>query len=142
MRRISGGRGRKGGALALAAPSRRLLLTLFCLLAFSLQSYIAQTHIHTPGTTDPGISALVSSHGPVSADVKKQGDHKKIPANDDSANCPLCQAVLHAGAFLTPALLVLLMPDARAAIGPVLVVVPHREGAPSHAWHSRGPPQL
>ena len=142
MRRIAGGRVRKNSAFALPAPSRRLLLTLFCLLAFSFQSYIAQTHIHIPGTTDPGISALVSVHAPVSVNAKKQGEHKQLPANDDTANCPLCQAVLHAGIFLTPALLVLLLPDTRAAIGPVLIVVPHREGAPSHAWHSRGPPQL
>ncbi|HEY2032670.1 MAG TPA: DUF2946 family protein [Rhizomicrobium sp.] len=142
MRRISGRNVRKAGAIALVAPPRRLLLTLFCLLAFSLQSYIAQTHIHVPGTTDPGISAPVSSHTPVSADVKKQSEHKQLPGNDDTSSCPFCQTVLHAGAFLTPSLLVLFLPDTWAIAGAALVVAPHHERAPSHAWHSRGPPRL
>jgi hypothetical protein len=143
MKRISGRSVRRGGAVALTAPPRRLLLTLFCLLAFSFQSYIAQTHIHVPGTTDPGITATVSPKATVSAaDVKKQGERKKIPNNDDTANCPLCQTVLHAGAFLTPALLVLLLPDTLAVVGLTPVVAPQHERAPAHAWHSRGPPQL
>jgi hypothetical protein len=147
MQRISGKTMRKSGAKALAAPSLRLLLTLFCLLAFSFQSYISQTHIHVPGTTDFGISAGVSGKSAVSMDAKasasKLGKNKQIPANgDDTSNCPLCQAVLHAGLFLTPALLVLLLPDTQSAVGPAFIVSSHREGAPSHAWHSRGPPQL
>ncbi|HEY8950459.1 MAG TPA: DUF2946 family protein [Rhizomicrobium sp.] len=140
MKRISGRNGRKTGATALVAPSRRLLLTLFCLLAFSFQSYVAQTHIHVPGTADPGISALVSSRAQVSADAKTDTGHKQLPA-DDTANCPLCQAVLHAGLFVSPALLVLLLPDTQAAVGPAPIIASHREGAPSHTWHSRGPPQ-
>ena len=147
MKRISGGRVRKGGVIALAAPSRRLLLTLFCLLAFSFQSYISQTHIHVPGTTDLGISTDFSVKSPVFADTKapvsKLSKTKRVPTNgDDTSNCPLCQAVLHAGLFLTPALLVLLLPDTQSAIGPAFIVSAHTEGAPSHAWHSRGPPQL
>jgi hypothetical protein len=147
MQRISGRTVRKGGAKALAAPSRRLLLTLFCLLAFSFQSYISQTHIHVPGTSDLGISAGFSVKSPVSTDSKastsKLSKNTRIPANgNDTSNCPLCQAVLHAGLFLTPALLVLLLPDTQGAVGPAFIVSAHREGAPSHAWHSRGPPQL
>jgi len=140
MKRISGRNGRKTGAIALAAPSRRLLLTLFCLLAFSFQSYVAQTHIHVPGIADPGISVLVSSHAQVSADAGTDSGHKQLPT-DDTANCPLCQAVLHAGLFVSPALLVLLLPDTQAAVGPAPIIASHREGTPSHAWHSRGPPQ-
>jgi hypothetical protein len=147
MRRISGKAVRKSGAKALAAPSHRLFLTLFCLLAFSFQSYISQTHIHVPGTTDLGISAGFSVKSPVSADAKapaiKLSKNKRIPANgNDASNCPLCQAVLHAGFFLTPALLVLLLPDTQNAVGPAFIVSAYHEGAPSHAWHSRGPPQL
>jgi hypothetical protein len=142
MKRISGTNGRKGSAMALAHSSRRLFLTLFCLLAFSFQSYIAQTHIHIPGTTDPGISALTSSLAKISPDAKKQSDRNRLPANSDTSNCPLCQTVLHAGFFLTPALLVLLLPDTQAGNGPAPVAVSHHDGAPSHAWQSRGPPQL
>lgn len=126
----------------LADSSRRLFLTLFCLLAFSFQSYIAQTHIHIPGTTDLGISALVSAPAKISLDGKKQGEHGQLPANGDSSNCPLCQTVLHAGTFLTPALLVLLLPDVQAGNDPAPTTILRRDGAPSHAWQSRGPPQL
>jgi hypothetical protein len=144
MKRFFGKTMRGSSAKALAAPSRRLLLTLFCLLAFSFQSYISQTHIHVPGTSDLGISASFSVKSPVSADAKASvSKNKRIPANgDDTSNCPLCQAVLHAGLFLTPALLVLLLPDTQSAVGPAIIVSSHSEGAPSHAWHSRGPPQL
>lgn len=128
--------------MALASSSRRLLLTLFCLLAFSFQTYIAQTHIHIPGTTDPGISALASSPAKVSLDAKKQSERGQLPINNDTSNCPLCQTVLHAGFFLTPALLVLLLPDTQTGNGPAPVAVSHHDGALSHAWQSRGPPQL
>jgi hypothetical protein len=141
MKRISGTNRRKGGAMALAHSSRRLFLTLFCLLAFSFQSYIAQTHIHIPGRADPGISALASSPAKISLNAAKQGKRGQLPINSDT-NCPLCQTVLHAGFFLTPALLVLLLPDTQAGNGPAPVVASHRDGAPSHGWQSRGPPQL
>jgi hypothetical protein len=142
MKRISRTGSRKGGAMALARSSRRALLTLFCLLAFSLQSYIAQTHIHIPGTTDLGISALATSPVKIALSAAKQGKRSQLPINSDTTNCPLCQTVLHAGFFLTPALLVLLLPDAQAGTRPAPIAVSHHNGAPSHTWHSRGPPQL
>lgn len=141
MKRISGTNRRKGGAQALAHSSRRLFLTLFCLLAFSFQSYIAQTHIHIPGTTDAGISALASSPAKISLNAAKQDKRSPLPINSDT-NCPLCQTVLHAGFFLTPGLLVLLLPDTQAGNDPAPIAVSHHDGAPSHAWQSRGPPQL
>jgi hypothetical protein len=147
MKRISGGAVRsRSSAKALAAPSRRLILTFFCLLAFSFQSYISQTHIHIPGTTDPGISASAATKSSALADAKasasKTGKTKRVPLGDDPSNCPLCQAVLHAGLFLTPALLVLVLPDTRNAVGPAPIFSSRHEGALSHAWRSRGPPHL
>ncbi|MGN6149741.1 MAG: DUF2946 family protein [Rhizomicrobium sp.] len=145
MKRISGKTGHRSGALASSVPLRRALLTLFCLFAFSFQSYISQTHIHRPGTADFGIGISLSGKSSVSVDAKasaaKSEKSQQSPLNDDVSNCPLCQAVLHAGLFLNPALLVLLLPDTQSAVGPALIVSSHHRAAPSYAWQSRGPPQ-
>jgi hypothetical protein len=131
----------KSGIAKASMPSARLLLTLLCLFAFSVQSFIAQTHIHRPGTTDIGI-AVVNVAGKSLAD----GSHAKAPetpANpaDEAAKCPLCQAVAHFGFVVSPALLVLFLPRANTdeALPDFLRVA--KDNVPSHAWHSRGPPQ-
>jgi len=69
----------------------RQVMALLLLIAFAFQSYLTQTHIHE---TAPARScaSLCVTHAPSS------------PLGDAAA-CPLCQAVVHAGAFLTPATL-------------------------------------
>jgi hypothetical protein len=111
---------------------------MFCLLAFGAQSYVAATHIHDLRHPD-GVSALQFS---VTADVKgKAAPRKNIPLRGDEENCPLCRAVIHAGSFLFPSLLVLELPgDGVVVAGSLAIVVPPAS-APSHIWTSRGPPQ-
>jgi hypothetical protein len=99
----------------------RLAVTLFALLAFTLQSYAMQVHVH--GAT---ITALQKLDGP-----QKQ---------NDTAHCPICQEILHFGHYVTPSAGTLL---------PVLLVVPfatsfvERLGGnslPLRGWNSRAPP--
>ena len=106
----------------------RLVLVYAAILAFAFQSYVIQTHIHFAPTT-----ALASDH--------QSGHHDKVPANDDPANCPICQEILHSGQFITPAAQFLLLPA--FAVSTITIVdraLPHIF-APSHNWRGRAPPQ-
>ena len=111
----------------------RTVVTLFVMLAFGLQSYIAQTHIHLKPDTFSSYSKLDRSSG-------KENPSDKFPANGDPANCPICQEIAHTGQFVTPSAAVLLLPTAAVSVITLVadsVVVPERA---SHAWQSRAPP--
>ena len=99
----------------------RLAVTLFALLAFTLQSYAMQVHVH-------GSS--------IAASQKPDGTQKP----NDTAHCPICQEILHFGHYVTPS---------AGILSPVLLVVPfvapfaERIGGsslPSRGWNSRAPP--
>src|ERR1700749_1932567 len=111
----------------------RTIITLLVMLAFGLQSYIAQTHIHTAPDTFAPYSKLAQQSG-----KDKQPD--KFPANGDPANCPICQEIAHTGQFVAPTAAVLMLPTASVSIITLVadVVVPDR--AP-HACQSRAPPR-
>jgi hypothetical protein len=76
-------------------------ITSFLLLAFALQSFLTQTHIH-------------GAHGSwgTPACVEKCVTHVPAPASpfDSTATCPLCQAIVHAGAFFVPGVVKILVP--------------------------------
>ncbi len=103
----------------------RLLVTLFALFAFSLQTYIGQIHIHLG--PDAGIA---QKHAP-----------DKFPANGDPANCPICQEVLHNGQFVTPSAASLLPPTFTVSIVRIVAALPMLARATSHTWRSRAPPK-
>ena len=106
----------------------RLVVVYAAILAFAFQSYVIQTHIHFAPT------AALASDG-------QSGHHDKYPANDDPANCPICQEILHSGQFITPAAQFLLPPA--LAVSTIAIVdraLPHIF-APSHSWRGRAPPQ-
>ena len=106
---------------------------LFLLLSVFFQSYVAQTHIHGAGQALTQITAQDAAHAP----------QAPLPQDDDDhGNCLLCQAALHSGAVMVPAVLAVLLPallflglaeasQARVSL-PVLA---------SHAWRSRAPPR-
>jgi hypothetical protein len=110
-----------------SAASR--LLALVTVLAFALQSFIIQTHIHSGSLAGPSTITTASSPS-----------HSKDSHNKSPADCPLCQAVAHTGAFLTPAAAAMLLPSSVQNIALYLVVrtiaVAH-----THGWQSRAPPQ-
>jgi len=99
----------------------RLAVTLFALLAFTLQSYAMQVHVH-------GSS--------IAASQKLDGTQKP----NDTAHCPICQEILHFGHYVTPS---------AGTWSPTLLVVPfvapfaERIGGnslPTRGWNSRAPP--
>jgi|SRR5215469_12727025 len=100
------------------------------LLAFTLQSFVTQTHIHA--AFDGGAARTAVAHGPTG---------KKAPADNGKAECPFCQAIVHAGAFYAPPAQTLALPLSWAKIATSFFVVESFVSASSHLWRSRAPPQ-
>jgi hypothetical protein len=103
-------------------------------LAFVLQSFVTQTHIHL-GAQDPAGIAQIGDAAPVSVHGKPAHDRGPI-------ECPFCQVIAVAGVFI-------------GAAGPALhlpfvwvVTQVHAFEARSfsvqivHSWQSRAPPSL
>ncbi len=129
---------RRGHSRAKALPPRetalRLAISLFVMLAFGVQGYIAQTHIHLAPDTFAPFSKLASHAG-------KEQQPDKFPANGDPANCPICQEILHSGQFVTPTAAALLLPAVAVSIIRIAADIPAAAQRPSHAWRSRAPPK-
>ena len=111
----------------------RFLITFIAVLAFAFQSYVTQTHIH--GAPETGFaSAKIAGTG-----ANKQNPDK-FPANDDPANCPICQEILHTGQFVTPSAVSLLLPSLAVSIITIVVDIGVVAQTASHGWQSRAPP--
>jgi hypothetical protein len=111
--------------------SRFRAIAWVVLLAFTLQSFITQTHIHG-----------VFGGGNAAAKVLASGSpHGKAPGQNSSADCPFCQAITHAGAFAAPSAPSLILPVSLAEIGAPLLLAAIIGIAPSLPWHSRAPPR-
>src|SRR5665213_4089505 len=67
----------------------RRLVVLLAALAFALQSYATQTHIHDKSQAFNGL---------IKTSTTQSSSQDKTPADNNSSDCPLCQAVIHAGA--------------------------------------------
>lgn len=111
----------------------RLGVTLFALLAFALQSYTTQTHIHKP--TLPGFAGIAAA-----LDLDVPVKDSKAPVKQDQQNCPLCQGVAHAGAFVSPTAAAAALPTLSVQIIAVTLHIAAAFDAVSHGWQSRGPP--
>jgi hypothetical protein len=105
----------------------RLAITLFALLAFALQGYVTQTHIHLTRA--------------MSASLSVPAEHEKYPSKDDPSNCPICQEILHAGAFVTPSAVPLVLPSFAVSIIATIVEIPVAARTLSHNWQGRAPPR-
>jgi hypothetical protein len=99
----------------------RLAVTLFALMAFTLQTYVVQVHVHGPG---------------MGTEQKLDGAAKR----GDAAHCVICQEILHFGHYVTPV---------AGGWSPVLVTVPFTiarleriapTALPWQGWNSRAPP--
>jgi hypothetical protein len=118
----------------------RLAITFFALFAFVVQGGVTQTHIHFSSEVGGSIAAGHSASAAKTASVPLQD--RQHPANDDPANCPLCQQILLSGAFITPSLAVLQLPSEVAFSIlhlPAAIAVLQRQ---SHSWQGRAPPRL
>ena len=75
-------------------------ITFLLLLAFAFQSYLTQTHVHwTSGTPTPTCVSKCVVHTPL-----------PLSPFGEAADCPLCQVVVHSGAFFAPAILAVAAP--------------------------------
>lgn len=115
----------------------RFAVTLLALLAFSLQGYVTQTHIHTGST----LRLSVADQTPAKAETVPAKQRDGGPANQDPANCLVCQQIVHAGQYVTPAAIAALLPTAAVStiafiIDAAIVITPA-----SHFWHGRAPPR-
>jgi len=113
-----------------AALELRSVVSFGLLFAFSLFSYVTQTHIHIPALERTAVF-----------EVPDQSAHHKRPLDDDTAHCPWCQAAVMSGSFVVPI----------APALPVPAVLTITEFLPfsfvlggmlrSHGWQSRAPPR-
>ncbi|HEX4177137.1 MAG TPA: hypothetical protein VHY57_01820 [Rhizomicrobium sp.] len=101
---------------------------LFALLAFAFQAYLVQTHIHGQPA-----AALLNRH--ISAPAQPSPSDPLAPGN-----CALCQAILHAGAAITPDVPPFVLPLSGIATALVAARLPSAALAPQTGWHSRAPP--
>jgi len=101
---------------------------LFALLAFALQAYLVQTHMHGQSS-----SPILNSH--ISAPSQPAPFDPLTPAN-----CALCQEILHAGAAITPDAAPLVLPLHWIAMAPAAAALPSAALASQTGWHSRAPP--
>lgn len=107
------------------------VLTLILALAFTLQSFVTQTHIHGIGpAAEPGIAKLLKGSPP-----------NPSPLDSSDNSCAFCQAVAHSGAFFAPSAPVLLLPVSSTALALPPVVVSISGNAFAHSWQSRAPPK-
>ncbi len=107
------------------------VLVFVTLLAFALQGFVTQTHIHIPavGTTEQADSF---DGGKVPG---------KAPSKNDEANCPICQAFASAGHFVTPAVAAALALTVTTSVITLAVEASHLVPLVTHIWHGRAPPQ-
>lgn len=119
------------------AVSRAILLVT--LLAFSLQTYLTQTHIHLASERPALLSQVQVDHGKAPSTMPAER-RDRYPANEDPANCPLCQELIHAGQFLTPAAAALLLPFFSTSVMDVAVPSKVFIRAVTHVWRGRAPP--
>ena len=105
------------------------------MLTFALQAQLTQAHIHF--APDFGSAISKSDTNP---SIVKAPSKRKLPANNDPANCPICQAALHGGQFLSPSAVALALPSEAIAIVPLVVDIVIARETPSHSWQGRAPP--
>jgi hypothetical protein len=117
-----------GGQTRAIPGSWRSLLILVVMLAFGLQSFLVQTHLHN---LPQSLSAA--------AGISVSAPHSKAPLDTDK--CFLCQEYLHGGAYLTPAAAAVLPPSAVVSLLPLLLPLALTERLVSHNWMGRAPPR-
>ena len=115
----------------MSAPWR--FIALLALVAFTLQSFIIQTHIHGVSRNFDGtaiVKILASSPA-----------HGKVPVDNSPLDCPFCQAIAHTGAFFTPAAPILILPSVWTECAAPSFLLCTVARAAARSWQSRAPPQ-
>ena len=114
----------------MTAPGFRAIAWVV-LLAFTLQSFVTQVHIHGAfSASTPAVEKLAGG-----------SSHSKAPAQNGTSDCPFCQAITHAGAFAAPSAPGLILQISFAETAAPLLIAVVAAIAPPHPWQSRAPPQ-
>jgi hypothetical protein len=117
---------------ARAGLGHRLVAALI-FAAFLLQGFVTQTHMHTGSSAIPTTIHFASKalhHAPT------------LPGSSDEANCPLCQAIVHAGAYIPPVVLDTLVRQRQSDTLPVVATRDARAAYYGYSEQPRGPPSL
>lgn len=122
----------------------RLTAALLCLVAYTFQSFVAQTHVHAPSAPVP---ATAGYHAGVQADTpslaaRSSEDSTKHGRRDDSSSCPLCQIVLHGGAAPLSTFAISLPLQTAISVAPAEQAPPGAIVAVSFSWQGRAPPLI
>jgi hypothetical protein len=117
----------------------RLAIVSVVLVAFVLQGFIVQTHIHF---APAGLARLTgySSADTAPAATGTPGQHAKHAPSDNPAYCPICQVATLAGFFVATTTVVLHVPFAWIETGAPVFTARTVSGAVAHDWQSRAPP--
>lgn len=120
---------RRPARLVRKAPASQRLITLFALLAFFIQSFALQTHVHPAPLR---AAAATTAHTPA---------HTPLKNLDPVDQCRLCQELVHSGVFISPSVTVIAASLNIAAA--VFVAAPSFAAEPVRAfsWRSRAPPR-
>lgn len=116
------------GGIQIGRIDWRRLLTVLVLVAFSVQSFLIQTHVHSV-MTGP-LQNAATSVGP---------QNHKLPFDLDT--CVLCQEYLHGGTYLTPSAVAVLPPSAQISLLPFVIAPAAMAKTVSHIWMGRAPPR-
>jgi hypothetical protein len=125
-----------------AGWSLRGVVAGFALLAFIVQSFATQTHIHVTGQSEQGAIAqqIAAETIAAKASASLNREHTPRQPTDDPAHCPLCQEFLLSGAYVAPVVLAIPLPAQVTTPAPLTAVRFVIAEAVSHGWNSRGPP--
>lgn len=116
---------------------------MLMLVAFALQSFVTQTHIHIDGhAVTAGFATADESPASAMTGAVAHKDHGKYPPADDSQTCPICQEMLYAGHYVMPAAVPLVLPVLPVSIVRIVTVEAIQLAALSHNWQGRAPPRL
>jgi hypothetical protein len=110
-------------------PLLSRLAALFMLVAFTVQGLAVQIHIHgDPLTALDHVIHVSAPAAPASQDPY------------DPSNCPLCQELVHAGVYVTPAVSDFVVVLTAVAFVTLFALLPHAASERQHSWQSRAPP--
>ena len=137
MRRVMKAKLRAAGSSRLALSRFVMLVTL---IAFSVQTYLTQTHIHIASESRSALTLETVADMTKALTGAPAAPKDKYPPNEDPANCPLCQELIHSGQFVTPAAAAILLPSLSVSVIDLVASVPTLTRAVTHIWRGRAPP--
>ena len=122
----------------------RIAAVWVCLLACTLQSFVAQTHVHSlpaplSGAAYDGYDVIAADAG-AAVSTDSDEDSPKHGGREGSSPCPLCQIVLHGGAAPAPTFSFALPLSIAIAVAPYEQAPSGALVAVSFNWQGRAPP--